>query len=87
VNWSAVTTEDVPLGVVTFMSTVPAEPEGAVAVICPSLFTVKLVAFVVPNLTAVAPVKFVPAIVTTVPPEVVPVLGDTAVTAGAEVVT
>jgi hypothetical protein len=44
-------------------------------VICVSEFTVKLVAFVDPNLTAVAPVKFAPVMVTDVPPEVGPVFG------------
>ena len=60
-----------PPGVVTVMSTVPAEPAGAVAVIWVALLTVKLVALVAPNLTAVAPVKLVPVIVTVVPPAAV----------------
>ena len=64
-----------PPGVVTVMSTVPAEPAGAVAVIWVALLTVTLVALVVPNLTAVAPVKLVPVIVTLVPPAVGPATG------------
>ena len=45
----------VPPAVVTVMSTVPAVPAGAVAVIDVALFTVKVVALVAPNFTAVAP--------------------------------
>ncbi len=56
----------VPPGVVTVTSTVPAVPAGAVAVMLVALLTVKLVAAVEPNLTAVAPVKLVPVIVTVV---------------------
>jgi hypothetical protein len=60
---------------VTVTSIVPAVPAGAVAVIWVALFTVKVAALVAPNWTAVAPVKFVPVIVTTVPTEVVPLVG------------
>ena len=56
---------------------------GAVALIEVAELTVKLVALVAPNLTAVAPVKFVPVIVTTVPPVVGPEFGLTGVTVGA----
>ena len=56
-----------PPGVVTVMSTVPALPAGVVAVICEALTTVKLVAAFDPNVTAVAPVRLVPVIVTDVP--------------------
>ncbi len=66
------------------MSTVPTEPAGEVAVICVAELTVKLVAFVLPNLTAVAPVKLAPVIVTDVPPAVGPLEGETFVTVGAE---
>jgi hypothetical protein len=45
--------------------------------------TVKLLAGSHPNLTDVAPVKLVPMIVTAVPPAVVPLAGETAVTVGA----
>jgi hypothetical protein len=69
------------------MSTVPAEPLGDVAVICVALLTVKLLALVVLNLTAVAPVKLVPVIVTEVPPAVGPLTGLTDVTVGAGTVT
>ena len=52
-----------PPGVVTVTSTVPV-PGREVAVIEVALLTVKLVAAVAPNLTAVAPVKPVPVMVT-----------------------
>jgi hypothetical protein len=48
-----------------------------------SEFTVKLATLVAPNLTAVAPVKLVPVIVTVVPPGAGPELGSTLVTVGA----
>ena len=41
--WSAVLVALVPPGLVTVMSTVPAVPAGAVAVICEALTTVTLV--------------------------------------------
>ena len=72
----------VPPAVVTVMSTFPAEPAGEVAVIWVAELTVKLAALE-PNLTAVAPVKLVPVMVTDVPPAVEPVAGDTPVTVGA----
>ena len=65
----------VPPAVVTVMSTVPALPAGAVAVIWVPLLTVKAVAAVAPNLTALAPARFVPVIVTLVPPAVGPAAG------------
>jgi hypothetical protein len=71
----------VPTGVVTLISTGPV-PAGETAVIEDSEFTVKLAAFVEPNLTAVAPVKLVPAIVTDVPPAAGPLFGSTLVIVG-----
>ncbi len=50
--------------------------------ICVSLSTVKLVAAVEPKLTAVAPVKFVPVIVTVLAPPVGPAEGLTLETVG-----
>lgn len=47
--------------------------------------TVKLVAAVAPNVTAVTPVKPVPVIVTTVPPAVGPEVGEIEPTVGAAV--
>jgi len=82
VNQSAgALTADVPAGVVTVTSTVPVAA-GTAAVICVALLTVKLWARTVPKLTAVAPVKLEPVIITEVPPWVDPVLGLTAVTVG-----
>jgi hypothetical protein len=82
VNPSAGPVALVPPTVVTVRSTVPAVPAGAVAVIWVALFTVKVAALVVPNLTAVAFVRFVPVIVTTVPPVVVPLVTLIPVTVG-----
>lgn len=82
VNWSALTAADVPLGVVTVMSITPAPCGGAVAVICVSELTVKLLLWNQPNETTVAPVKLVPVMVTLAPPALVPVDGLMPVTAG-----
>src|SRR5690348_11826248 len=68
----------VPPGPVTAIGPVVA-PLGTVAVICVAEFTVN-VADVPLNFTAVAPVKFVPAIVTDVP--TVPLVGLNDVTVG-----
>jgi len=48
-------------------------------------FTVKLVAAVAPNVTAVAPAKPVPVMVTEVPPGAGPDVGEIEVTVGAAV--
>ncbi len=64
----------VPEGVVTVTSTVPA-PAGEVAVMLVAQLTVKLVAAVGPKLTALAPVKPVPVMVTEVPPVPAPSSG------------
>lgn len=71
----------VPTGVVTVMSTVPADSAGAVALIWVAL-TITNVAFVAPNLTAVALRKFVPVIVTVVPPPSGPADGLIVLTVG-----
>ena len=73
-----------PPGVVTVTSTAPL-PLGAVAVTCPSSVTEKDVADLDPKETAVAPVRWVPAMVTCPPPDAGPVLGDRLVTVGAGV--
>src|SRR4030081_2648941 len=65
------------------MSTVPALWAGEVAVIDVALLTVNVIAAVAPKLTAVAPVKPVPVIVTDVPPAAGPFVGLTFVTVGA----
>jgi len=71
VNLSAGEGEDVPPGVVTVTSTVPAEPAGLVTVIDVALLTViaPVTFAIVPNVTEVAPVNPVPVMVTDVPPE------------------
>jgi hypothetical protein len=81
VNWSALLVADVPLGVVTVTSTVPAGWAGAVAMISVSDSTKKS-AGTVPKLTAVAAVKPLPRICTVVVPAVVPLLTFSPVTAG-----
>ncbi len=82
VNWSEAEVVDVPLGVVTVMSTVAADSAGEVAVIAESEVTVKETAAVLPNFTAVAPVKPLPVMLTTVPPAVLPLFGLTPVILG-----
>ncbi len=82
VNWSAADIVLVPAGVVTVISTVPAEPAGETAVIWISESTVKLAAAEDPNRTAVAPVNSVPVRVTDVPPATGPLGGEIPLTAG-----
>ena len=83
VNWLAAPAALVPPGVVTVTWTVSASSTaGDTAVIDVSSLTVKLVA-VPPKLTAVAPVKAIPVIVTDVPPATGPLLGPTFETVGA----
>ena len=65
------------------MSTVPAVPAGAVATMAVSETTENAFAAVAPKLTADAPVKLVPMMVTTVPPAMPPEAGDTLETPGA----
>jgi len=57
-------------------------PAGEVAVMVVELTAVMLLADVVPNLTAVAPVKFAPVMVTDVPPAVGPLVGEIPTMAG-----
>jgi hypothetical protein len=83
VNWLPDPVADTPPGAVTVTLTVPADSVGDVAVIEVSELTVMAVAAVVPNMTAVAPVKPVPVIMTGVPPAVGPTPGLRAVTVGA----
>ena len=72
----------VPPAVVTVTSTVPALPAGAVAVIFVALLTVKPLALLAPNLTAVVPLKFEPVMMTLVPPATGPAVGEMLLTAG-----
>ena len=68
VNWSAgAFTTEVPPGVVTVTSTVAAASAGEMMVIEVDELTTRPVPAVVPNLTAVAPVKPVPVTVTGCP--------------------
>ncbi|CAB4889582.1 unannotated protein [freshwater metagenome] len=74
---------EVPPGVVTVTVTAPATPAGAVAVTDVADTTTTFVAAFAPNFTPVAPVRFVPVIVTTVPPDAGPLVGLNDVTVGA----
>jgi len=79
----ASTTALVPVGVTILMSAVsPVVPGGLWAVILVSESTVKLAAGRAPKLTAVAPARLLPVMVTTVPPPVGPDVGAMAVTVG-----
>ena len=72
---SAVPDVAVPPAVVTWTLTVPATWGLVLARTTVGLVTVKDVAVVAPNLTAVAPKRFAPVILTVVPPLVVPDVG------------
>ncbi|CAB4897848.1 unannotated protein [freshwater metagenome] len=74
---------DVPPGVVTVTVAAPATPAGAVAVTDVADTTTTFAAAFAPNFTPVAPVRFEPVIVTTVPPATGPLVGLNAVTVGA----
>jgi hypothetical protein len=67
----------VPPDVVTVTSTVPAKCPGEVATIVVLEFDWRAAAGVEPNMTAVAPPRFVPVIVTEVPPVLGPEEGPT----------
>ena len=72
-----------PPTVVTIISTAPGVVRaGVIQVIVVSLSTLKEVTFNPPNLTALAPVKTVPVIVTLFPPSVLPDDGEILVTTG-----
>jgi hypothetical protein len=82
VNWSADPVAEVPEGVVTVTSTVPAPADaGEVTVICVPE-TESMVARFVPNATDDVPIKLEPVMVTVSPPAVLPVFGETEVTVG-----
>ena len=66
-KWSALEVAEVPTGVVTVTSTVPADSAGAVTVIDVAVSAVTAPA-VAPKSTAVWPVRLVPVMVTLVPP-------------------
>ena len=71
-----------PPGLVTVTVTAPVLPAGVVAVIVVLFTTTTLVAVAPPNVTVAPAAKFVPVIVTAVPPDVDPLLGDTLLTVG-----
>ena len=74
----------VPPKVVTNTLAVPALPAGVVQVAVERLVTPTLVHAAPPIVIPVAPARLVPVIVIPVLPAVVPLVGDTAVTVGAE---
>ena len=74
---------NVPVPDADVTETVPEAPAPTVALMLVALTTVNVVAAVPPKLTAVAPVKFVPVILTTCP--VLPDVGVNDVIAGAGV--
>ena len=73
----------VPLGVVTTTLRAPAVPAGVVQMRLVAVMELKPVAAAPPMVTPVAPVRFVPLIVTTVPPAAGPLPGEMPVTVGA----
>ena len=81
-NWSDELVELVPSAEVTVMSTTPALPAGEIAVIEVQLLTVKELALVAPNFTAVGLMKLLPVMLTLVPPAVEPLEGEMPNTVG-----
>ena len=79
---SAATFAVAPPAVLTLRLTGPAVPAGETAVICVGDTTVNEAASTAPNLTAVAPVRLVPLMVTVVPPATGPRAGATEATVG-----
>jgi hypothetical protein len=75
-----------PPSLVTTTFSAPAVFSGVVAEILVVELTVNVMALVPPNVTAVAPVKFVPVMVTTVPPANFPAEGEIEVIVGGEAV-
>jgi len=70
-------------GFLTTTFTAPADRAGVTAVSCVALTKVTEVAAVAPKVTVAPSWKFVPVIVTEVPPEAGPEVGETLVTVGA----
>ena len=83
-NSSSAEIAEMPPAVVTLRSTVPAEAAGEIAVISVEDTTSKEVAKAAPNLTEVAAVRLVPVIVTAVPPEIRPFVGEIELMTGKE---
>src|ERR1019366_2768871 len=82
VNLSPAPVTEVPPEVVTVISVCQAGSAGDTAEMEVAELTTKLEAAVAPKLTALAPVRLVPVIVTEVPPALDPELGLTPVTVG-----
>ena len=82
VKLSAEDVAEVPSALVTVTSTAAADSAGVVATIWLAVSLIIDAAAVLPKLTAVAPARSAPVIVTVVPPPRGPVAGDTLVTAG-----
>ena len=83
-NSSPAVIAEMPPAVVTVRSTLPAEADGEIAVISVEDTTSNEVAAAAPNLTEVASVRLVPVIVTWVPPEIRPLVGEIEVMTGNE---
>ena len=86
-NSSPAVIAEMPPAVVTVRSTLPAEvrgDDGEIAVISVEDTTSNEVAAAAPNLTEVASVRLVPVIVTWVPPEIRPLVGEIEVMTGNE---
>ena len=73
---------DLRPGTYTVTVTAPVLPAGVLAVIVVLFTTTTFVAAVPPNVTVPPVAKFVPVMVTPVPPDVGPLLGETLVTVG-----
>ena len=72
----------VPTRLVTSTLALPSVPDGVTAVIVFSSVTVKLFTAAPPMVTAVAPVKLLPVMVTTMLPDMLPVDGLISATVG-----
>ena len=83
-NSSPAEIAEMPPAVVTLKLTLPAEAAGEIAVISVDDTSMNDVASAAPNLTEVAAVRLVPVIVTSVPPEIRPFVGEIEVMTGNE---
>jgi len=82
VNWSAAEVAEVPDGVVTVMSNVPAVKGGDRTVMEVAELIVNVITTVAPKATCVAPLKLVPVTRIGVPPLVGPEAGEMPLTVG-----
>ena len=72
-----------PPGVVTTTLVLPALPAGVTQVAVVLLVTLNVLHATPPTVMAVAPLRLVPVIVMDVPPKVIPLFGEMAITVGA----